>query len=467
MRKTFDLVVFATGGVGRLYKKNANNWTTTGDGIAIAAKMGCELNDMEFVQFHPTLLNSKKFPNQLISEAVRGAGGILVDENGIKIMQDIHRLKDLAPRDIVSREIFKQQQAGHEIYLDISNVIRFEEKFPSITAILNQDKESCANWQETKLIPVTPGAHFFMGGIKTDSDGLTNIPGVFAIGECANTGVHGANRLASNSLLECLVFGYRAAKYIKRLVDAQNKTDNQIELKVLVIGSGLAGSWFSYLIQDFCDVTIITKGSQTDCNSALAQGGVACAIDSSDSIQSHYEDTLEAGDYHNNKENTKILVTEGVEVIQKLIELGCPFDRNADNSLQFALEGAHSRPRVLHLGGDQSGKLLHQFVQSLWTKVEVIENAPVAAVQKINSDLFEITFEDLDKPDSNWAGSNWADLPEKNWQNIGIIRNTSNMKKYINELGQVELSDKSILVSQEITKAALARKESLGAHYLE
>ncbi len=205
-----DHIVLATGGVGQLYSFTPCADTITGDGIALAYRAGAEISDMEFIQFHPTLLYVDKKGRGLISEAVRGEGAVLVTEDGTKIMEGVHPLKDLAPRHVVAQTIYDYRNRGHEVFLDISKVNKFEERFPTITKMC---RDYGINPAEGKL-PVVPGCHFLMGGVKTDYCGRTNIEGLYAIGEVARTGIHGANRLASNSLLEGLFFGKNLAEFI-------------------------------------------------------------------------------------------------------------------------------------------------------------------------------------------------------------------------------------------------------------
>ncbi len=204
-----DAVVIASGGCGSLYAPHTGNEGLTGDGLLLAYEAGAELRDLEFMQFHPTLLVKNGTTYGLVSEAVRGEGGVLRDEDGRAIMEGRHPLRDLAPRDIVARIIHEEMQRGHEIHLDISGCRQFRERFPTITGIL----EKAGLKVEDGKIPVEPGMHFMMGGIKADAAGNTGIPGVYAIGEAACTGLHGANRLASNSLLEALVMGTKAARH--------------------------------------------------------------------------------------------------------------------------------------------------------------------------------------------------------------------------------------------------------------
>lgn len=182
-----DYVILATGGCGQLYRFSSNAPTVSGDGIVMAYLAGAELVDMEFIQFHPTLLYKNGEPNGLISEAVRGDGAILVTEDGTRIMEGIHPLKDLAPRHVVSQTIINYIEKGHDVFLDIRPIKDFKWRFPSITAICENNG---INLSEGR-IPVVPGSHFLMGGIKVDLIGRTSISGLFAIGEAACTGLHG------------------------------------------------------------------------------------------------------------------------------------------------------------------------------------------------------------------------------------------------------------------------------------
>ena len=209
-------IVIATGSVGQLYRYTTNPRGSCGEGISACMRAGAYLSDMEFVQFHPTALavgekNGKMF---LISEAVRGEGAVLRNNKGEAFMHNKHSLKDLAPRDIVTREILKElDRTGTDTaYLDVSCIDEefFSKRFPTIYSYCKE----CGINVPHESIPVRPTQHYHMGGIKTDLDARTNIDGLYACGECACTGVQGANRLASNSTLECLVFGRRAASYI-------------------------------------------------------------------------------------------------------------------------------------------------------------------------------------------------------------------------------------------------------------
>ncbi len=203
-----DATVLATGGCGQIYRYTTNPVVATGDGFAIAHRAGVTLADMEFVQFHPTALDTRENPLALVSEAVRGEGAILVNSRGVRFMKGRHRLAELAPRDVVARAIFREQKKG-PVFLDARKLgDRFAERFPGILALCKARGID----PRSDLIPVTPAAHYMMGGVVTDLRGRANIARLYAVGEVARTGVHGANRLASNSLLEGLVFAERVAR---------------------------------------------------------------------------------------------------------------------------------------------------------------------------------------------------------------------------------------------------------------
>jgi len=208
--------ILATGGLSRIYSRSTNPYTATGDGIALAWNAGARLADMEFIQFHPTALSLDGEDAYLISEAVRGEGAHLMDKYGERFMLKVHPMAELAPRDIVASAIFKRMQETHStVFLSLKHLDAnfLKERFPSIDAKL---KEFGINLTKD-LIPISPAAHYSVGGIRTDLWGQTNIKGLFACGEVASSGVMGANRLASNSLLECLVFGKRLIEKAKEL----------------------------------------------------------------------------------------------------------------------------------------------------------------------------------------------------------------------------------------------------------
>jgi L-aspartate oxidase len=203
-------VLLASGGAGQVYSETTNPAVATGDGIAMAYRAGAQLMDMEFYQFHPTAFALPGAPRFLLSEALRGEGALLINARGERFMSRYHPQLELAPRDIVARAI-AQEAAQGPVYLDMRAAAADSDlntRFPRISAFLSQYGLSLAQ----DLVPVLPAAHYLMGGIRTDVHGRASLPGLFAAGEAACTGVHGANRLASNSLLEGLVFGALAAE---------------------------------------------------------------------------------------------------------------------------------------------------------------------------------------------------------------------------------------------------------------
>jgi len=204
--------ILATGGAGQLYRESTNPPGASGDGMALAWRAGAELRDMEFMQFHPTVLYIAGGSRSLITEAVRGAGAHLVDKDGRRFMPEFDSRDELAPRDVVSRAITVVMHRTHHanVYLDLSHLDpkMVRERFPGMAAICGQFGLDLAR----DRIPVRPGAHYMIGGVKVDEMGRTDIPGLFAAGEVTSSGLHGANRLASNSLLEGLVYGARAGE---------------------------------------------------------------------------------------------------------------------------------------------------------------------------------------------------------------------------------------------------------------
>ncbi|MBP9143382.1 MAG: L-aspartate oxidase [Thermoanaerobaculia bacterium] len=205
-------VVLATGGLGQLFRFTTNPPESTGDGLVLAAAAGARLVDLEFVQFHPTALAVDLDPLPLLSEALRGEGATLVNDAGFRFMPAEHADAELAPRDVVARGIWKQLAAGRKVFLDGRQAIgeQFPAKFPTIFA----NCQRAGVDPRLELMPVVPAAHYFMGGVAVDEWGRASLPGLWACGEVSATGVHGANRLASNSLLEALVFGSRVAEAI-------------------------------------------------------------------------------------------------------------------------------------------------------------------------------------------------------------------------------------------------------------
>jgi len=224
--------ILATGGAGQLYRETTNPSVATADGVAIAYRAGAQIRDIEFVQFHPTTLYVAGAARFLISETVRGEGGILRDRNGVHFMPNYHPLADLAPRDVVSRSIIRhmQQSGDTNVYLDLTHMSpeRIKVRFPALWELCERFQIECSR----NFIPVRPSAHYMIGGVRTDLRARTNIEGLFAAGEVASTGLHGANRLGSNSLLEGLVFGHRAALAAGDLLREKSKSLRRHRIRV-------------------------------------------------------------------------------------------------------------------------------------------------------------------------------------------------------------------------------------------
>ncbi len=205
-------VVLATGGVGALWERTTNPPESGGDGLAMAQRAGAVAADLEFVQFHPTALAVEDRRLPLLTEALRGDGAVLVDEHGRRFMPAEHPDAELAPRDVVARAIWTRVRCGSPVFLDATSVASITERFPTVTALcrahgLDPTREP---------LPVTPAAHYHMGGVVVDGEGRTSVPGLWACGEVSRTGLHGANRLASNSLLEALVYGAAVGRGVRR-----------------------------------------------------------------------------------------------------------------------------------------------------------------------------------------------------------------------------------------------------------
>ncbi len=258
-------VLLATGGLGQLYRNTTNPSVATGDGVAMAFRAGAEVSDMEFIQFHPTALYLQNAPRFLLSEALRGEGAYLRNMDLVRFMPKYHPMAELAPRDIVARAIVHELELSHAkdpvVYLDLTHLDpeKIKSRFPRIYA-------TCLNYKidiTTQLIPVRPAAHYAMGGVRTDLDGRATIKGLYAAGEAAATGVHGANRLASNSLLEGLVFGARAGKAMR---DELRQTTKQSDENATAVQSDPVNDDFNEetirKIQDLMwkDVGIIRDG---------------------------------------------------------------------------------------------------------------------------------------------------------------------------------------------------------------
>ena len=226
-----NIVILSTGGLSRLFQRSTNPYTATGDGIALAWNAGAKLSDMEFIQFHPTALMLPGQDAFLLSEAIRGEGAYLLDKNGKRFMLDIHPLAELAPRDVVASAIFNQMKKDNlpNVYLSLQHIDAnyIKERFSVIyEEVLSKGLDITKD-----LIPIAPAAHYMVGGILCGLNGETNIQGLWACGEVASTGVMGANRLASNSLLECLVFARRAALHSSQYI---NQPKGKFENKPIV-----------------------------------------------------------------------------------------------------------------------------------------------------------------------------------------------------------------------------------------
>ena len=207
-------VVLATGGLGGIFANTTNPRSSYGEGIALAAQAGAVLTDMEFIQFHPTGLDFGLDPTPLATEAIRGDGAYLVNQNEERFMLGIHPENELAPRDLVAQNLFKQIEQGNSVFLDCRKISNeFETKYPQVASYC----QAAGLNPKIDLLPILPVAHYHIGGVKTDLEGKTSIEGLWCCGEVAATGIHGANRLASNSLLESMVFGRIVAKNINSL----------------------------------------------------------------------------------------------------------------------------------------------------------------------------------------------------------------------------------------------------------
>ncbi len=227
-----NAVVLATGGIGRVYSATTNAVESTGDGLAMAARAGASLAGLEFVQFHPTALDVNADRTPLLTEGLRGEGALLVDEGGRRIMDGVHPGLELAPRDIVARAIWNELQIGGRVFLDGTALAdEFADRFPSVLGLcLDHGLDP-----RIQAMPVTPAAHYHMGGVVVGLDGSTSLPGLWACGEVSWTGLHGGNRLASNSLLEALVYGRRTGRSVagvsrdhasaERVARAANRSD--------------------------------------------------------------------------------------------------------------------------------------------------------------------------------------------------------------------------------------------------
>ena len=281
---TSSAVLLATGGAGNVYSNTTNPSVATADGVAMAYHAGAEISDMEFVQFHPTALYVKNAPRFLLSEALRGEGGVLRNGDLHRFMSKYHEMAELAPRDVVARAIAHELEVSGMkepvVYLDLThlNAKRIQSRFPRIF-------ETCLKYNvdiTVDLIPVRSAAHYLMGGVRTGLDGSTNLPRLFAAGETACTGVHGANRLASNSLLEGLVFGSRAGRAMRNYLK-----ENENVSRLLVGKEPASPSEVEMLVQEMqhlmWDKAGIVRSRQGLCEALQCLNALAARIPAPDS----------------------------------------------------------------------------------------------------------------------------------------------------------------------------------------
>jgi len=271
-------VVLASGGVGQLFDVTTNPSAAHGEGLAMAARAGAVIADPEFVQFHPTALNIGRDPAPLATEALRGEGAVLVNSGGARYMRNVHKDAELAPRDIVARATFREVHSGRGAFLDCREAIgaRFAENFPGLFEICSEAGIDPVS----ELIPVAPAAHYHMGGVLSDANGRTTVDGLWACGEVACTGAHGANRLASNSLLETVVFGARIAEDISGLAPHLNVPAHKLMPPPECTSPGLDMSTIETLMQQLRRIMTHNVGVVRDGDGLrAAMSGIAGIVD--------------------------------------------------------------------------------------------------------------------------------------------------------------------------------------------
>ncbi len=277
-------VVLATGGLGRLFARTTNPVESTADGLAMAARAGARLVDVEFVQFHPTALAAGVDPMPLLTEALRGEGAILIDDLRERFMPAEHPDAELAPRDVVARAIWSRLAAGRTVYLDAREAVgqTFPERFPTVFELCRRQGLD----PRVQPISVSPAAHYHMGGIDVDASGKTSLPGLWACGEVSATGAHGANRLASNSLLEALVFGARVADDLRRprLARPRRHPEIQAAAAAVRIPRGLEASLTASIVTEIRELLWRSVGLVRD------EAGLEAALARLDALHEEFPD---------------------------------------------------------------------------------------------------------------------------------------------------------------------------------
>ncbi len=284
-------IVLATGGLGGLYAVTTNPRRAQGHGLAAAARAGAEIMDAEFVQFHPTALDLDIDPAPLATEALRGAGAILVDVDGQRFMKPVHPQAELAPRDVVARAVEAQLATGRGAFLDARTAVGAA--FPSAFPTVFEAAMKAGLDPRTALLPVAPAAHYHMGGVRTDLIGRTNVEGLYAVGEVACTGAHGANRLASNSLAESLVWGRRAAEHARERTGVQ-RGDGRIPADRLALAPKPAEAAHMRLLRTEMSAECALIRSGDGLKRAIA---AVERLKASDSLTSGYFSALVAADF--------------------------------------------------------------------------------------------------------------------------------------------------------------------------
>ncbi len=329
-------VVLASGGAGQLFSVTTNPLLSTGDGVAMSLRAGAAVADVEFMQFHPTALHDPGMPRPLLSEALRGEGAVLRDEAGVAFMAGEHPLADLAPRDVVARAIAERlaERKLDHLWLDATSIHGFPGRFPTIWAACQAvGLDPTRDW-----LPVAPAAHYLCGGVVTDLDGATSLRGLWACGEVACTGVHGANRLASNSLLEGLVFGHRVTAAIVAGKEAPDQTGAMRGVPVSTTSSG-ATAWGVLPDGDDGLRELLQRTMTLYAGVRRDAAGLATAADELAAIEAKASDP-----------EVRNLAVVGRALVAAAAER--QESRGAHHRLDFPTPGA-VRERIVHLGPDE------------------------------------------------------------------------------------------------------------------